>query len=246
MPRILIEGDSWAYVWDNHNVSTPGFYSMISGFDFHCTAKAGSSNAQILQRIRDSHESWDLCIVILTEQIRDWLTIEGTTKIWNTYRMVLDLDSLMSGVKNSGGLDQYMHLCLRSYFEQLNSLGKPVWLIGGCSLVPLALLEGLDNLRSPIASVVELLLPGCKDCIYQDTHQWQSREYADWVIAQHDISLIKEWYRITAETRDKIDRWQYDKVYFFPDKWHPNLQGHRKIAEALEPLLRQHFDQTVI
>jgi len=245
--RILIEGDSWAYIWDSLPDGSaeprPGFSSMLSGVTCLCRAAAGSSNSQILSRIRDCPEPWDLGIVIVTEQLRNWMTVFSKERVWGTHRMALDMDLLAAQVGAAGSLDLVVLGSLRTFFQSLNDLGRPIWLLGGCSRVPTELLEGLDNLSCPIPSISTLLIPGIKDSIYQDTYQWASREYADWVIAQNDLALIKEWYRITSELRDKLDLWQHDTRYFFPDKWHPNQQAHAVLASRLDPLLQDFFSR---
>jgi hypothetical protein len=189
----------------------------------------------MLAHLQTYRDPWDLCILVVTEPIREWLTVKHT--ISGITGMGLDLAPIADRIRAAGSLEMAMRQSLRSFFQSLNDLGRPVWLLGGCCHVPIELLEGLDNLSCPIPSISTLLIPDIKDSIYQDTHQWSSREYADWVMAQGDIALIREWYRITGLIRDKIDHWYRDTRYFYPDNWHPNEQAHALIARELKPKL---------
>ena len=235
--RILVDGDSWAYTWDpglNQLRRLPGFPELLQrSWTVTCSARGGDSNRRSVDRVLHAHRDYDLIIWIQTEPIRDWFisTADPEPK--------LDLDQLMPLVESQGSLSTVMTQHLRQHcYQPLNSIGKPVWLLGGCSKVAADQLKGFDNLTAVIPSISEFLLEDFADCLYQDTHQWASREYADRVMSLGNVDLISEWYAVTSDITRKLNRWGQDQQYFNPDKWHPNLLAHEQICDFLDHRLR--------
>ncbi len=241
-PTILIEGDSWAYTWlpdqSGGFVAHPGFGDLLRdrGWAVSQTAKAGSSNQGIAQRLQSYTGDWDLLIVVQTEPLRDWLTIPRSQDA----SLRFDLDLALPLIRAAGSLDRAVeqHL-IRPFYQQLCDLAqnRPVWLIGGCAPIDLASVQGLANIQAVIPSVTEWLLPWVKDCYYQDSWEWSSSEYAAAIMDLGDLDLIRDWFDITGRMSNKLQAWTQDCEYFNPDKWHPNHSAHVKIADLLDQTL---------
>ena len=242
--RILVDGDSWAYTWNPQQQLTQhqGFADLLRqrGWSVDCQAEGGCSNSRSVSRVLRDGRLYDLVIWIQTEPQRDWFTAGSVLDpLTLQSRQLLDVDRLIPQVQAQGSLNQFLTRQLRDHcYAPLNSLGKPVWLIGGCSKVAESELERFHNLTAVIPSVSELLFTDFSDCLYQDTHQWASREYADQIMALGDVKLIREWYAVTSDINRKLHRWGQDQQYFNPDKWHPNIQGHERICDLLDQRLR--------
>ncbi len=107
--------------------------------------------------------------------------------------------------------------------------------MGGCSEIAVHSVPA--TLRVILPSIPRFLFEDrgdYEDCYYQDTHQWISREYADRVMQSRDLDLITDWYSVSKRTVAKLNYWTRDTEYFNPDKWHPNLAAHERIAELLD------------
>lgn len=238
--RILIEGDSWAYVWqllDSGNQPFPGFsrYLEAAGHTVDVQARAGSSNQQTIDRIKDYTEPYDLVIWIQTEPMRDWFTDNDAVDQVGNPRKMLDYKMVLDRVDRLGSLDAVVHEHLRTItYPQLRAASRaPVWIIGGCSPAVQGLVE-LHHMACILPSFPQWLLNNAYDeCFYQDTHQWSTYEYVEEAMRRGNVHTIQDWYSVTKRLNTKLQAWKSDSVYFKPDEWHPNLAGHQRLAELL-------------
>lgn len=239
--KILIEGDSWAYVWKQTaegNIPTPGFSKFLqaAGHEVVVNAQAGSSNQRVIDRITKYTDSYDLVIWLQTEPMRDWFTdIEVYDRVGNA-RKQLDYKHVLDNVDRLGSLDAVIseHLRTVTYPGISSASQAPVWAIGGCSPLVKGLVDQQSRMTCVLPSFPQWLLDNSySECFYQDTHQWSTHEYVKEAMKRGNVRTIQDWYSVTTRMEDKLQAWKQDTVYFKPDEWHPNIGGHQRLADLL-------------
>lgn len=239
--RILIEGDSWAYVWqlsDTGNTAYPGFSRFLesAGHTVTVTAQAGSSNRQSIERVKYYKDEYDLVIWIQTEPMRDWFTNQEVYDRVGNPRKMLDYRWVLDSVDRLGSLDAVVHDHLRKVtYPSLRAASRsPIWVIGGCSPAIKGLVELQPDTTCVLPSFPQWLLNNSYDeCFYQDTHQWSTHEYVEAAMKRGNVRTIQDWYSVTKRMDAKLQAWKADETYFKPDEWHPNLVGHQQLADFL-------------
>lgn len=247
--RIVITGDSWGYVWNpdkqhNFNNSEPGIQRFLEqqGHTVTNVATSGNSNSQSFRSLYNQTDQ-DLAIFIQTEPIREWWVDESDPEFPG--RRYLDADHVYQLAKQHQGLIPAVKHHLRNeIYDRLAQWSIqhsiPVLLVGGCSSVPNKTVP--KSLTVAVGSWSELLFgrKRFQDHMFQNTNGWIQCRYAQLIHRNRDTDLMVEWFDFSQQVLDKIAFWGRDTEYFNPDKWHPNLLGHQRLAEALEPIIQRY------
>jgi hypothetical protein len=219
--KILIGGDSWGcgewgYIDGNH---ITGKYCILhSGLEFYLrtdnhtvinTSSGRSSNFDSINRLK-YHLDCDIIFWFQSDPLRD---CEITCK---TFDEVVERNNKI----------------LLYNYNELNSLGKKINVIGGCGKINIDMISKFTNLFPLIESVPQFLYP---DFIHPDI--WISDFVWDDLynrLPNDMLSQLLERKKIVDSFHDK----KYEK-YFQPDGRHPNRLGHQKIYEFIKTRLEK-------
>jgi hypothetical protein len=119
-------------------------------------------------------------------------------------------------------IDQQQEILQQSYCE-LNSLGKKINCLGGCSKLNVELMSGFSNLYPIIDSIPEFLLPH-----YSHPKIWHSDWYTK-IGRLMDIDSLDKLVDLKKTQDSLID----EKEFFWPDGGHPNRHGIKKVFDYL-------------
>ena len=248
--HITIVGDSWGFYWDAHGNQRPGLEILLrdQGHTVLNLSQPGRSNLNAVTNLINLESPTDCVLFIQTEPVREWFKTGVNSKdLSGNNRPVLDADGLFKlaieqkSVKRV--LENYLKNNIYLKLEQWQEKhAVPVLMIGGCSDIDNTLLPA--GIASAVDSWPQLLLgPDRFDkTMFVDTGQWLSWEYAELVHRSKNVDLMVEWFEITKKVNKKHMAWFDDTQYFNPDNWHPNLAGHQKLVDYLEPILTQISD----
>jgi len=235
-PRILVAGDSWAYVHGPKGASLTHSYSeMLANWGYHVTvvAECGMSNVHSIERITErlAKDKYDLVVWTQTGPTRDYRNRAGK----------VDASALLRTARiHENNIEQGLeHHLVYTVYPQLNNLAVsyniPILCMGGCSKI-VKRIGGYPGLTPLIYSIPELLIYNHTDSILHDCDHWTSGEYAD-LIADHQ-GLVQDWLKVTSQIKDKYNAWSECTSFFRPDITHPNHIGHCIIAAKIQDWLK--------
>lgn len=211
--KIMIAGDSWGCgEWDNETPHARPHLGIEQYFrEYGCnvmnTSIGGSGNELSTNSIM-LLAPWFKPHIIL------WIQTDPIRNIpWNHVfpETVDDLCNL-----------QRLHL--NNIYDRLNSLGQPIYCMGGCSKLDISLMSGYTNLMPIIPSIIEFF--GCVSPKFWHSNSWVPNVR----LSQSAIDMLLE------NTSDPLKI--LDRKWFFPDGAHPNRAAHLKLFEHLV----QHVD----
>ena len=204
---------NWNVVHQDHirqRVLHPGLAQYLTEYGHNVVnlSKGGESNSYAIEKIQAQDLSkFDLIIWFQTDPFRDLHPYETFTVDYTTYKSLIDKQN---------------QLLLETY-NQFNSFNKKILCLGGLSKLNLKLIQPFKNLVAAIPSIPELLLPD---------YQHAEIAFSDW------YTLIDRQFSL-----DDLDKLLYNKQLqdslidykdlFWPDGFHPNRVGHKKIFEYL-------------
>lgn len=230
---IRLEGDSWAWTFrpmlhGANNTPLKGFGHILArqGYPIQVDAVPGSSNGASIGRL--ARTEWDRAIWIQTEPVRDFMLSDG----------VLNYTLVASLAKSHGGLTAAFTHYLADQYRALAQIadGRPVYVLGGCSAIQRSVLP--KELTLVVASIPGHFCGGVEQQgLFQNTHNWLDREYADYIRSLDDHQLIEDWFQESRITLAKLDAWRACRPWFAPDYWHVNLGAHKRLAEIVKPYL---------
>jgi len=211
--KILIVGDSWGCgewpePFKRYDSSHSGleFYLKEYRCDVTNVSRGGYSNENIFNSLKDQmHHSYDVILWFQTDPIRNLRPFADNLEIFKKEKE--DFISAHDGL-------------LDSVYEKFNSLGIPIYCLGGACKLDLVLLEKYSNLIPIIPSIIEML--GGKHI-----RIWPS---GDWITSKETTSVFSYSLTDYLYHECKID---LDKTWFYPDGRHPNREAHKKIFEYL-------------
>jgi hypothetical protein len=212
--NILITGDSWAAgEWDKKQVITHcGLqeYFMNAGYSVKNISKPGGTLEEIVSKLDNEDLSlYDYIFVIVTCTNRT--VTNKFTNQENFFNLIpFNKETIIHRHKN----------ILDNFFQQLNNYNKPIYLLGGLSVVPSAL--GYQNLKVALPSILKFILPKLAKDYEFFFHLGNSypkhidKDTIDWMWQQNKI-----WEQIQSSK------------YFREDGYHPNRYAHYKVFRYL-------------
>ena len=216
--KIVIGGDSWGVrEWGDSEEIHRGIWQYFEedGHEVNMSAIPGECNIIIINHLKNVVSSplhhYDFIFWFQSDPLRDLKPYDDFGTRLKTYDdLLVECDFLLDKTYNF-----------------LNSIGKKIYCIGGCSKLNLDLMKKYNNLYPLIESVTEFILPN-----YQHPKLW----YSDWikVVDKLDIESID----LLLEDKLKQDSLadtniEEHKKYFWPDGGHPNRHGHKIIYDFI-------------
>jgi hypothetical protein len=218
MKKICIAGDSWSQgVWRDPAEGGGLMHEGLTAFlkeKHHVinTGSSGSSNEWAYTSLRNEivkSGPFDYIFWFFTDPIRDFriekYSILHTKNV--TFESILEAQ----------------HQQTIKAFENFNSLGVPIYCMGGTVRLNLDLIKNYSNLIPFIPCISEYLEPD-----YEHPIIWQS----DWLHGigrQFDLESLDKF---VIEKR-KQDNLRSFETHFWPDGGHPNYLGHYKIYQKI-------------
>lgn len=211
---IHIGGDSWGcgeWSHDSSSILHKGLeqYLLDDGYNVYNTSQGDSSNKDAIDRIIVSPSS-DLLIWFQTDPMRDlrpFVDIEI-----NSYEYVINLSARL----------------LEQSYQRLDTLGIPVYCIGGVTKLDLDKIKSYNNLIPIIPSAVEMLTP------YRHPIFWKPG-WTRKISRNIDIKCLREIHRHVISNEVFLSR--ACPEYFYPDGCHLNRHGHQKVYEVIKEIL---------
>lgn len=233
--NIIISGDSWGcgeWGYDG-KLLHKGLeqYLLDDGKQVTNCSVGGYSNENSINDLRKLLETYtDDCTIfwIQTDPIRD------IRPFWRLPDNELPYRTLPEEIQKHNGYDNLCRALLRKHYTELNSLGRPIHLIGGKWDIDTTLLEGLNNLKPTVISWVKLLVGH----IEKYNRLFPFRTASDYIAEHFKFNLYTDElrYRVVDEFHYTSLCWQIfdENTIFHPDKGHPNRDGHYKLFEYLK------------
>jgi hypothetical protein len=240
--KILIAGDSWGCgEWDFRNGILTNTHRGLQQFlewgntdvcDNHLNyveniSKGASSNVNTLNELQKINDitKYDYVIVFVTDYFRDFiLTPHFNNKINDG---TIPFDAVSSKQKL---LSVYREFEI--YF--INKLSKlknnNIILLGGLSKVNSNLLLDYDNLKSPIPSIIEFLLPDL----------YQHNIFVEKLLPNIPDNIEPNYLDFLNEEYNKWETASHG-LFFLLDRNHPDRNGHLLIYNKLKKELNINF-----
>lgn len=159
---VAIFGDSWAYSsfkkLPNMQEETDNlkFQDLFDerGIKASNYAIQGGTNLDTISQLSKYGKNYDLCIVFQTDPIRQ-------NFVQNNVEYILN-ESIHLPVATN--LNQLAEILLEDFYQEINSLGIPILLIGGCTKLCFDRIP--DTINTLPLSWTELMVPDFKDHYY--------------------------------------------------------------------------------
>ena len=221
--NFLIAGDSWSQgEWiHSHHVSHKGLeqYLLDIGHDVTNVGRGGIDNCESLyQAMRALWAGIDHLIFFHTDVLRSCLSID----------LKINLPMDMVKKYQSWTVDQL-------YRIRQNNPNLKITVIGGCGKFDPGTESHWDYC---VPSVTELLIPGYVDNPFYSSNQWvqfiKDTSPND-LSAEHKSQILE----IEELISSKIQCWDNNKNFFYPDGIHPNRHAHKLLFEHLIKLWQE-------
>jgi hypothetical protein len=224
--NILISGDSWSQgEWDGNWQITPSTYQVYhSGINQylqdagHLVVNVGAGaigNLQAFENVSNQiSNKFDFLIFFFTDPLRDCSEQE---------------------IK-SGKLFDLAEIKTRLFLKHISDLKNKyvnlkIMLIGGY-----AKLEIVDHtIDYIIPSVLELLVPNCKDTVCAQSPEWKC--YLPTLSFFSNTQEKQQIVDFLALTNKKFKIMKQNKNLFYPDGYHPNRHAHRLLTDKILEIL---------
>lgn len=230
--KILIAGDSWgAGVWKNitlpklhkkriHNGLE--FFLKEYGHDVDNISTPGGSNFNTLCLLQDINLSnYELIIIFYTNSLRDLHRPYKLLKHLNVEDRSVTLE-LLEKVHDDLSTD---------FFNNLNLLNKKIYFLGGHSKVNFSNINYV-NLKILIPSLREWFYPNYIQDHYSGLYQDNAwiKKHENLTNKLH-LSVLDKIASYKNKTSEMIAN---QKKYFYPDDYHLNIEGHKKLADYIQ------------
>jgi len=251
MKHIVLAGDSWGIgVYTNHNgVYGPtgqGIETLLTanGHTVFNISKGGGSNGLMADRLQhrwDNHvrcrfgvdetdrvefdlATVDYVIFIQTDAFRERHyyvaeTADSTDTKWKRLE-----DAFVDSLLLYNSLDDVFDYYFNKLYQELDSLGIPVYCVGGWSMLH-PCIANYKNLIPAVVSATQLLIPELQQDTYISDPEWFSQ------LAQHKAFMTKfgtEFKQLAITASIKLDL-----IYRNWHEVHPNLAGYQRILEEV-------------
>jgi len=227
--KILICGDSWGCgAWSpDSRVNThrgTELFLTIMGHEVENLSVSGNSNIKAYDELaKKDLKKYDFVFVFFTNPFRDVLDTESLSNHSTvpdrsiTYKQYVDL---------------YKDLTL-SFYNKLESLNHPIYLLGGHNKVDSELLNH-KNIVNLIPSIREMFYPDFKE---EQIVYWSmqlSGQRLSKYLSKFDEDCIEQLHASKIYMHQLKDSQQ---EYFYPDGYHLNVNGHKILAEYLHKFI---------
>jgi lysophospholipase L1-like esterase len=219
MATFLIAGDSWGCgEWVNDSTGYRVIHNGLQQYldeAGHLTknvSKGGRSNLVSVRRLKAElfiKSDYDYVIWFQTDPLRDLRPYDKSK-----FATFTNIDDMLASSS----------MLLNVTYKFLNTIGVPIYCVGGLSKLNIELMKDYKNLIPMIPSVKELCVPDhCHSNIaFSDWINYISKEFQDF---DELISIKHEF--------DNFFENPSNKVFFWPDGVHPNRYGHKIIFDKL-------------
>ena len=231
-PKIFISGDSWGcgewgladWASDNpkaYGVTHSGLeqYFLNLGYEVINCSKGDSSNFESINRLKESlvdYSNGDFVFWIQSDCLRDLRPFVRLTQD------ILDAD----------GVDNLCTKLLNSTYTKLNSLGIPIYCIGGPHDLNLTEMGKFKNLIPLVPSWVYLLVGHFKEYKNLFPHHIIHHKLIDHI--DIDLYTIDFKQKVVNELFHRLSCWRlYKELIFHPDGAHPNRYGHKILFDYI-------------
>lgn len=216
--NILIGGDSWGVrEWSDSEEIHRGMWQYFEedGHTVTMAAIPGECNGITTNHLNNILSNptihYDYIFWFQSDPLRDLRPYDDFGESLKTYEdLIIKSDELIDKT-----------------YSFLNSIGKKIYCIGGCSKLNMELIKKYNNLHSLIESVTEFILP-----TYTHSKLWHS----DWINHVEKLEMTS----IDLLLKDKLNQDSLadieipeHKEYFWPDGGHPNRNGHRVLYDFI-------------
>lgn len=224
--KILLGGDSWSCgLWqpvnDGHGciLVHQGMELFLSelGHEVDNISIPGTSNNTIYTILKEKDlDQYDFIFLVFCNPFRD-LTRSLQHKYFNIPDRSFSFDQLVS----------LHNTLIKRYYERLDTLQKPIYLLGN-NKVDLKLLNS-THVKCLIPSIREWLYPG----FIQDELVYSSKIFTD-LLEKLDLDCLDK----LLVLRDNYNNYpNIQKEYFAPDGLHLNYDGHKKLTAYLQDFM---------
>lgn len=224
--RILIVGDSFGYgCYDTEGVNTHKgieLFLQAYGYDVTNLSYPSKSNIEIYKDLKNTdYFNFDFTFIFYTNPYRDLTDIS----MYNKYLNIPNKSLTFKRYKEIGGE------LIVNYFDLLNNLKTPLFLIGGANKVDVSLLK---------SNYVQCLIPSLREMFYPE---WEE----SLMVCENNRYLKKYLQKFDPEGLEelaKIEKYTYSlpniqKEFFFPDGYHLNIPGHKILAKYLHDFMKK-------
>jgi hypothetical protein len=183
-------------------------YFEDAGHSVTNVSREGESISYAIAQLKQQPlDEYDHVVWFQTDPIRNLAPYTDFVERFTT------IDSLLS----------YQLETLQQSYAELNSLGKQIHCLGGCSKLDINLISEFTNLRPVIESIPEFLLPHYIHPIII---------FSNWytlVDRQFDIDSLTKLVDLKKIQDSLVD----EREFFWPDGYHPNRYGLKKVFDYL-------------
>lgn len=261
MKTILIAGDSWGVGVFDGNTSDDtygpigqGLHTVLKEHNYNIIniSKAGGSNWLMVDRLNSQWYNWNRCLygIDRRDHVRfSWDDVDAIVyfqtdlfreryiyikeNLTDKFTTVKQLDSkLIDSLLNFDSINHFIEDYFQKFYTALNAIGqkrnKKIYCIGGWNQLHPSI-ANYSNLIPVLASATKFLIPEVKEDSYLSDPEWYVQLDTDPRIMKKFGSELKPMAIANAE-----------KLVLVYEQWndcHPKLDGFRKIAEQLIPLL---------
>jgi hypothetical protein len=226
MANILIAGDSWGIgvytkTINGYAPTGEGIQSLLeqSGYKVINVSQAGDNNTAIVDRIKNKINQADFIIFLQTDIFREHsYHIQKDGVGWRMLK-----ESFVDQLITYPNLSEYYKQYFLNLYNQLNSLNKTIYCIGGWSALHPSISK-FENLINLIPSATELIIPDTKDVYISDFEYFiqlnNNKDFMD----KFDI----EFKQLMLDSSKKFEicckHW---------NDVHPDIHGYQKIVDVL-------------
>lgn len=231
--KILIAGDSWgAGVWRRysekaiHTVKIHGGLQVFLteyGHDVTNLSVSGASNFETLKVLEKIDlKKYDYIFVFYTNPLRDLRDKTKLSKYINVPKRSLSQQSLEK-IFDGLSIDFFNDLCL---------LNKPMHFFGGHNKIDIKHVK-CDNIKILITSLREWFYPNYTQDLYNGIYQdrWFRQPSCEHILEKLDLPLLDAIINYEDKTNQMIST---QKEFFYPDDYHLNAAGHKRLADFLQ------------
>ena len=210
--NLFIDGDSWGAGCWRLDKKTGEYGTFHEGFacwakqDFNFVnnlAIGGKDLNKILSSCSSIPYNTTFRVIFVTEPLRSL-----SFKYFTNFNSLVEAQTVL----------------FDSFLKSLNSIGSKFYLLGGVYEIDPSLVEPYDNIEVVIPSITKFIYPE-----YNHPRVWLD----DSMLDSLDKNISEEFLDALLEQkylRNEIDSDKY-KEYFYPDGYHPNVQGSKKIYD---------------
>jgi len=271
--KILIEGDSWAYVITNSGQGTvlnedqtikhrvnqahviePFLEHFLNRLDHDTTTNAepGSSNLDIVQRLKDNSETdYDLIIIFQTTPCRNYNVQKPQDMSEKDFS---DLKSLSK--MSPTEFDAHIQLLLEQFYTNLHNVitnrynCTPTLLIGGCSSIEQTtfnkFLKKVNN-QSPLVILFNSALEYLGNVkLHHDLAPYKFKQHSEITLTSMLKFVDDEWNKELVDYIYEVDKHYVDfspaRIFTWPDGRHLNRDAFFYLADEILFWAEQNID----